>query len=147
MSSVDEMLRVRLRVLADVPVGSAEEVEKDVLGRLARRRRRRRALSGGAVLAVALLGGALVTAQASDDEPDVAVGNAGVGERGPSTADSAPVNSLVSIAVEREVEGGENVVFTFEALCRQTHPGRSPASSRSTQRVAASSTRRNASRT
>src|SRR4029450_5397383 len=112
MSSVDEMLRVRLRVLADVPVGSAEEVEKDVLGRLARRRRRC-ALSGGAVLAVALLGGALVTAQASDDEPDVAVGNAGVGERGPSTAASAPVNSLVSIAVEREVEGGENVVFTF----------------------------------
>lgn len=114
MSNVDEMLRDRLRAMAELPVGSAEEIEKDVLGRLARRRRRRRMLSSGAVLAVVLLGGALVTAQASDD-PDVAVSNRGVGQQGPSTAQGTSVNPLVSVAVQREVEGGENVVFTFEA--------------------------------
>lgn len=106
MADLDEMLRERLRGMADVPVRSADEVEKDVLERLARRRRRRYARSGVAVLAVALLGGALVTVRASDDA-DVMVGEPGPGQ------DDSRANPLLSIAVERDVDGGEDIVFTF----------------------------------
>lgn len=121
MSNVDEMLRDRLRAMADVPTSSADEFEQDVLGRVARRRRRRRALSAAAVVAVVLLGGAVVFAPASD-EADVAVGEPGAGDEPSSAVDGTHANPLVSIAVERGVEGGENIVFTFESSLHSDQP-------------------------
>lgn len=107
--------------MSDVPVGSADKFEQGVLARMARRRQRRRALSAAAIVSVALLGGAVVSAHAFD-EPDVAVGEPGAGDDATSAVDGARVNPLVSIAVERDVEGGENIVFTFESSLQGDPP-------------------------
>jgi hypothetical protein len=123
MSSVDEMLQVKLREIVDVPAPPADKAEQDVLRRVARRRRRRRVVSGGAVVcAVLAVGGALVVAQRADDGVATVAGTTGA-DGTATQADS--INALTSVRVQRTgLGGGEKIVFTFaEAL--PTEPARS----------------------
>jgi hypothetical protein len=72
-------------------------------------------LGAVAVLAVATSGGALLALRVSADDPDVALGDPGAGGETAPSPTGAQANPLMTIAVQPDVEEGENIVFTFEA--------------------------------
>ena len=67
------------------------------------------------VLAVAAFGGALLILRVSADDPDVALGDSGAGPETAPSRTAAQANALMTIAVQPDVDGGENIVFAFEA--------------------------------